>query len=71
MVRRNKWIVGIAMACVLVMSACGPKPVDTNSDGKLMVTVSILPQQFFVERIGGEHVAVNVMVAPRRQPAYL
>lgn len=29
-----------------------------------MITVSILPQAYFVERIGGEMVAVNVMVGP-------
>ena len=66
--KRRKWITGVVMACVLMMSACGPKPAETNADGKLMVTVSILPQQYFVERIGGEHVAVNVMVAPGDSP---
>jgi zinc transport system substrate-binding protein len=32
------------------------------------VTVSILPEKFFVERIGGEHVMVNVMVGPGDSP---
>jgi zinc transport system substrate-binding protein len=31
--------------------------------------VSILPQQYFVERVGGQHVAVSVMVGPGQSPA--
>lgn len=34
----------------------------------LQITVSILPQQYFVERVGGEHVVVNVMVPPGEFP---
>ena len=36
---------------------------------KLPVFVSIAPQKYFVERIGGDHVAVSVMVAPGAGPA--
>jgi len=35
---------------------------------KILVTVSILPQKYFVERIGGERVEVNVMVGPGADP---
>ena len=35
----------------------------------LPVFVSILPQQYFVQQIGGEHVDVQVMVAPGASPA--
>jgi len=31
--------------------------------------VSIVPQRYFVERVGGEHVDVNVMVLPGNSPA--
>jgi zinc transport system substrate-binding protein len=41
-----------------------PKEVRENTADKLAVTVSILPQQYFVERIGGDRIAVNVMVLP-------
>ena len=34
----------------------------------LPVFVSILPQKFFVERIGGERVDVTVMVGPGQNP---
>ncbi len=40
---------------------CGAEPVP--------VFVSILPQKYFVERIGGEHVKVEVMVNPGESPA--
>ncbi len=35
----------------------------------LPIVVSIVPQQYFVERLGGEHVAVSVMVPPGASPA--
>lgn len=34
----------------------------------LSVYVSILPQKFFVERLGGEHVNVSVLVGPGQSP---
>ena len=52
--------VGISFA------ACSTAP-DSES-GKLGVTVSILPQKYFVERIGGDLVEVNVMVGPGMDP---
>jgi len=36
---------------------------------KLQVTVSIPPQRYFVQRIGGDEVAVSVMVGPGASPA--
>ena len=42
---------------------------EPASSQKLQVTVSILPQKYFVERIGGEYVDVNVMVLPGESPA--
>ena len=38
-------------------------------DGRLSVYVSIMPQSYFVQRIGGERVSVEVMVRPGRSPA--
>jgi len=35
----------------------------------LSVFVSIQPQEYFVERVGGEHVRVSVMVGPGQSPA--
>ena len=38
-------------------------------DAPLAVVASILPQKYFIERIGGERVAVSVMVGPGQSPA--
>jgi zinc transport system substrate-binding protein len=39
-----------------------------QADEPLQVTVSILPQKYFVEKIGGDRVAVTVMVEPGAEP---
>jgi len=51
----------------LVEPASAPGTGDTEAS--LDITVSIVPQKYFVERIGGEYVAVNVMVLPGNNPA--
>ena len=40
-----------------------------NSNGKIKVFVSILPQAYFVERVGGVQVDVSVLVGPGYSPA--
>jgi len=42
---------------------------NTDSPDKIKVFVSILPQKYFVERIGGDLVDVLVMVEPGKSPA--
>jgi zinc transport system substrate-binding protein len=42
---------------------------DVYAVNKVNVFVSILPQQYFVQRIGTEHVNVHVMVGPGQNPA--
>lgn len=70
--KNYSWFTSITLLLVLVMSACTPQaastPAQSTSADGLIVTVSILPQQYFVERIGGERVKVNVMVAPGDSP---
>jgi len=58
------------LAALLVggLVACAPKA-GPSGDGKLNVVVSIVPQRYFVERIGGDYVSVNVMVEPGNSPA--
>ena len=51
-----------------MLFACGQAATRQISDN-LDVTVSILPQRYFVERIGGDLVDVNVMVLPGESPA--
>lgn len=50
--------------CLAAAASAGDIP-----DGRLHVFVSILPQAYFVECIGGEHVVVSVLVGPGQSPA--
>ncbi|MDC0834953.1 zinc ABC transporter substrate-binding protein [Geitlerinema sp. CS-897] len=42
---------------------------ENSPDTTLDITVSIVPQEYFVEKIGGDNVNVNVMVQPGASPA--
>ncbi len=55
----------IAMIPVLLVIMIMP---EAYADQPLQVTVSILPQKYFVEKIGGQQVAVTVMVEPGAEP---
>ena len=67
----RKRITTAAILVSLVIS--GMLPTDalckTNYQGKTPVFVSILPQVYFVKRIGGDSVSVNVLVGPGQSPA--
>lgn len=59
------------LAAALALTACGSAtatPTDAANQGRLGVMVSVLPQKYIVERIGGEHVAVTAMVGPGDNP---
>jgi zinc transport system substrate-binding protein len=58
----------LIFAWLIILSACAPDVSDNAENSALIVTVSVLPQKFFIERIGGEHVQVNVMVGPGESP---
>jgi zinc transport system substrate-binding protein len=47
----------------LALAACRPMATAAD-DGRLRVAVSVPPQGYFVERIGGDHVRVEVMIPP-------
>jgi zinc transport system substrate-binding protein len=51
--------------CLLGFSITSP----ALAGNPLKVTVSILPQKYFVERLGGDRVEVSVMVLPGANPA--
>ncbi len=65
--KQNAWITKLFLVCsLIVMTACQTTaPEQTNRN---LVTVSILPQQYFVERISGDLFEVNVMVQPGQNP---
>ncbi|HSK78010.1 MAG TPA: zinc ABC transporter substrate-binding protein [Thermoanaerobaculia bacterium] len=47
---------------LLALAAC--RPPAAPDDGRLRVAVSVPPQAYFVERIGGDRVNVEVMIPP-------
>lgn len=59
-------LVVVTAAAILGFAACRPSP--PTSGGPLQISVSIAPQRYFVERVGGEFVVVNVMVPPGAEP---
>lgn len=71
MIKKNNLVRNLTLLAVLAMllAACQPGPTNRAMDeATLLVTVSILPQAYFVERIAGEAVSVNVMVGPGEDP---
>lgn len=57
----SRILVGIGLLAALV--GCRAAQTPTAAE-KILVTVSIVPQRYFVERIGGQRVQVNVLVPP-------
>lgn len=62
----NKYLYTILFFSIILfnLSSCQNKHTDTRT-----VSVSILPQKYFVEKIAGDYVKVNVMVPPGMSPA--
>jgi zinc transport system substrate-binding protein len=54
---------GLTVCSLLALAACRTVPASAP-DGRLRVAVSVPPQAYFVERIGGDRVAVEVMIPP-------
>ncbi len=62
----------VALSICLLISLWGCTPreaLQQDRPQKITAVVSILPQQFFVQRIGGDHVDVEVLVGPGASPA--
>jgi zinc transport system substrate-binding protein len=66
----KRWL--IFFAFFLIVSATtmaeGSSEASKEAERELKAFVSIIPQSFFVERIGGEHVEVNVLVERGKDP---
>jgi len=70
-IRGNRFFVWMVLISMLagMMGACTSPPAPVDEDGALTVMVSIMPQKYFVERIGGDRLEVMVMVEPGNSPA--
>ncbi len=56
----------ITVTIILLITSCGE---GSRSADIPVISVSILPQQYFIERIAGDRVKVNVMIPPGASPA--
>ena len=63
----NKIAVLLLLLTAFTLAACSPAP-SAKTGNTIGVTVSILPEKYFVERIGGNLVSVNVMVGSGADP---
>ena len=68
MSKRWVWVI-LIFGLSLLLLGCGGDEEPATAEEMLQITVSILPQKYFVERVGGSYVDVNVMVAPGNNPA--
>jgi len=57
-----------SLIVVIVMTGCRRNP-DHESTGKPTVVVSIVPQAWLVDQVGGDHFDVSVLVRPGESPA--
>lgn len=54
----------LSLILVTALLGCQPSPPSSSGEETRLVSVSVLPQAYFVERIGGDQISVNVMVGP-------
>jgi zinc transport system substrate-binding protein len=57
---------GLYILLLCLAASCSPAP---NQSGKPVISVSILPQQYFVEQLAGNLVEINVLIPPGASPA--
>lgn len=61
---RPLYIILFLFIISFTLQSCRNKPTDART-----VSVSILPQKYFIEKVAGDYVNVNVMVPPGMSPA--
>lgn len=66
----RRFCIFLAILMTLFTVSCGSQSEKKSavSDGKIHVFVSILPQKYFVEKIGGDYVTVEALVGPGQSP---
>ncbi len=73
---RGGWLAATVVVAVLSVGGCRRPATRSesatggaNTRSRLHVFVSILPQAYFVERVGGDRVVTDVLVGPGQSPA--
>lgn len=66
---KNKLFLVIMLAVAVLSPLAASGNVEKSNDKTVKTFVSVLPQKYFVEVIGGSRVSVDVMVQPGRSPA--
>jgi zinc transport system substrate-binding protein len=71
MIGRHPALILVFLLLVIVsITSCTREPSPSGPDqSRINVFVSILPQKYFVERVGGDRVSVSVLVKPGHSPA--
>lgn len=64
-----RWLVIVIISVCGIFTGCSNKSQMERED-VISVAVSIIPQKFFVEKIGGKYVDVTVMVEPGSSPHF-
>lgn len=59
----------LLLTAAVLLFACNSKKSGNQDDSKPVVTVSILPQKTFVEKISGDDFKINVLIPPGASPA--
>lgn len=69
--RRPRQSVMLVVGLSVFLAACATQAptATTGPEGPINVWVSIVPQKYFVERVGGDRIEVSVMVEPGFNPA--
>ena len=60
--------IALTMTIASLTACSGPSVKEKEAKTPLQVTVSIVPQEYFVKRIGGDRVSVNAMIQPGTDP---
>ena len=67
-ITKNFALFMILFFSIIHLTSCNSGEHIKNTDKKIKIYVSILPQKYFVEKIGGPLVEVSVMVRPGQNP---
>ena len=64
----KKSLLILIVLALLGVSSCSGKSSDTD-DGRIKIFASIIPLKYFIEKVGGDKVSVDVLVLPGKSPA--